>query len=164
MHFSQLFLGWPASCCCCHFVCSHWIKDKCMQSPLQACKDLDFRCQINMHYMPMQRYIPTPLPSTTLLCMHTNNNNKKKQTRSIVGKMPQDVGMVWKPILFGWFLRVLSPCISLFSSRKLFGDLYITSSHCHAQYWRLVHVRVRQRYIYRWHMMYNTDGWHIMMV
>ena len=45
--------------------------------------------------------IPSPLPSTTLLCT--------QQTQNIVGKMAQDVGMVSMcrgvvPILFGWFL------------------------------------------------------------
>ena len=47
--------------------------------------------------------LPTPLPSTTLLCT--------QQIQGIVSKMAQDVGMVWKycgviPILFSWVLRV----------------------------------------------------------
>ena len=49
--------------------------------------------------------LPNPLPSTTLQCTQL--------TQGTVGKMAQDVGMVWMccgviPILFGWFLRVPS--------------------------------------------------------
>ena len=53
---------------------------------------------VNVHYTPA---LPTPLPSTTLLCT--------QKTQGIASKMAQDVGMVSKycviPILFSWFVR-----------------------------------------------------------
>ena len=56
----------------------------------------------------------------------------KKTQGGIVGKMPQDVGMVWKycgviPTYFGWFLRVLSLRVLVFIQKKFFVTLWILS-------------------------------------
>ena len=72
---------------------------------------------INMHYTPSTT-LPTAFQNTPT---HT--------TQNIVGKMAQDVGMVWMccgvvPILFGWFMRTPSLHALIFIG-KTFVTLYV---------------------------------------
>ena len=106
----------------------------------------------HQHALNMHPALPNPLPSTTLLCTQV--------TQGVVGKMAQDVGMVWvlwcHSILFGWFLRVLTYIMQVMNinsrSKKFgrYGHYGSYTPHCMASIFSL-----------KLHLQLALLGWYV---